>query len=138
MSKVIFGLGNSGAEYAGTRHNVGAMLLAKLSDGFGGRFAKNKFARALVSKVQICSQEVHLAFCEGFMNNSGDGVARTLAFFRADPSQAVVIYDDITIGFPTLGGFSQASLNAHQPSQTSILSSKYSNPVAVSRFLTTI
>lgn len=97
MSKVIFGLGNSGAEYAGTRHNVGAMLLAKLSDGFGGRFAKNKFARALVSKVQICSQEVHLAFCEGFMNNSGDGVAKTLAFFRADPSQAVVIYDDITI-----------------------------------------
>lgn len=95
--KVIFGLGNTGAAYAGTRHNTGAMFLMRLANAYGGHFAKNKYCAAFVAKVKICSADVVLAFCDGYMNNSGDGVAKTLSFLKVKPAETAVIYDDITL-----------------------------------------
>ena len=41
--KIIFGLGNVGAEYATTRHNAGAIVLRNLADLVSAEFVKNKF-----------------------------------------------------------------------------------------------
>ncbi|HEX2088850.1 MAG TPA: aminoacyl-tRNA hydrolase, partial [Actinomycetota bacterium] len=40
---LVAGLGNPGAEYAGTRHNAGAMVVEQLADALGGRLKKVRF-----------------------------------------------------------------------------------------------
>ena len=49
--KIIFGLGNIGAEYATTRHNAGAIVLRNLADLCSAEFVKNKFCNADIKKV---------------------------------------------------------------------------------------
>ena len=95
--KIIFGLGNTGVDYLGTRHNTGAMLLKKLADATGAVFVKNKYCGAFVAKAAVAGDTALLAFCDGYMNNSGEGVKKTLAFFKIQPNQTAVIYDDITL-----------------------------------------
>lgn len=95
--KILFGLGNSGAEYAATRHNAGAILLKALADKFGAEFSKNKYCNAMTAKIRFSSEEVALAFCLGYMNNSGEGVGRVLSFYKLSAAEAAVIYDDINL-----------------------------------------
>lgn len=108
--KILFGLGNSEAVYAATRHNVGALLLKSVADKCGAEFSHNKFCNAQIAKVRFGASAVVLAFCCGYMNNSGIGVGRVLSFYKMASSEAAVIYDDISLELGrvkiTLGGSS--------------------------------
>lgn len=95
--KVIFGLGNTGAEYACTRHNAGQIALGVLADSFGATFSENKFCNARVAKINLGGGAVWLVFCNGYMNNSGEGAKKAAAFFGVGGGETAVIYDDITL-----------------------------------------
>ena len=95
--KVIFGLGNTGAEYACTRHNAGQIALGVLADSFGATFSENKFCNARVAKIGLGGSGVWLVFCNGYMNNSGEGAKKASAFFGVGGGEIAVIYDDITL-----------------------------------------
>ena len=95
--KIIFGLGNIGAEYATTRHNAGAIVLRNLADLCSAEFVKNKFCNADITKLRVGTDIVVLAFCNGYMNNSGEGVKKALAFYKVKPNEVAVIYDDISL-----------------------------------------
>jgi PTH1 family peptidyl-tRNA hydrolase len=70
---LVVGLGNPGAEYAGTRHNVGAEVVELLARRHGGQLKKSR-ERALVAEVHIGSDRVTLAFPITYMNESGQAV----------------------------------------------------------------
>ena len=70
---LVVGLGNPGAEYSGTRHNVGADVVALLARRHGGQLKKSK-EHALVAEVRIDAQRVTLAFPTTYMNDSGRAV----------------------------------------------------------------
>ncbi|HUR17393.1 MAG TPA: aminoacyl-tRNA hydrolase [Acidimicrobiales bacterium] len=93
----MVGLGNPGAEYAGTRHNVGAEVVELLASRHGGRLRKAR-ERALVDEVRVGPSRVALAFPQTFMNDSGAAVAPLVRRFGIeDMERLVVVHDELDL-----------------------------------------
>ncbi|MDH3391926.1 MAG: aminoacyl-tRNA hydrolase [Desulfobulbaceae bacterium] len=95
---LIAGLGNPGQQYAGTRHNVGFMALDHLARKNNLAFADSKW-KALVAKALLWSESVVLLKPETFMNLSGASVAQAAHFYKLQPSDIIVIHDDLDLEF---------------------------------------
>ena len=101
--KVVVGLRNPGSDYAGTRHNIGAEVLAELARRAGERFkAKTMRTRSEIAEIRIEGEKVVLAAPLSFMNESGGPVSATLRYVRADVADLLVIHDDIDLDFGRL------------------------------------
>lgn len=94
----MVGLGNPGAEFAGTRHNVGADTVRRLAARHGGSFRSEKGLRSEVAVVTIAGRSVALAVPHTYMNESGAAV-RPLAtrYGIEDPERLVVVYDELDL-----------------------------------------
>lgn len=94
---LVVGLGNPGVEYANTRHNMGADVVAYLADRHGGRLKVGK-ERAMSCEVRIGARLVALAFPQTFYNESG-AAAAALARRHGieDPHQLVVVHDEMDL-----------------------------------------
>jgi len=90
--KLIVGLGNPGAKYQKTRHNVGFWLIDKLADGFELNFRNNQKLR---SEVATIKGHLTLIKPQIFMNNSGLAVKAVMRKQGIKPADILVIYDDI-------------------------------------------
>jgi peptidyl-tRNA hydrolase, PTH1 family len=95
------GLGNPGAEYARTRHNVGAEVVAILADRHGGRFRKSR-QRAEVAEVRIADRRVALALPRTYMNESGLAIGPLVRRFGVRPEQVVVVHDELDLVTATM------------------------------------
>jgi peptidyl-tRNA hydrolase, PTH1 family len=102
---LVVGLGNPGPEYAGNRHNVGAMVLDVLSERVGGSFKRHK-NRAAVQEGRLGvlpggapGPRVVLAKPSSYMNSSGGPVAGLAQFYSVDPARVVVVHDELDIPF---------------------------------------
>lgn len=94
----ILGLGNPGAQYEKTRHNVGRNVLLRLQTESGfADWQKSKHANALYSRGELNSQPVELLLPETFMNKSGDTVRYVIQKHNATPEEFIVIYDDVDL-----------------------------------------
>lgn len=96
--KLVAGLGNPGKNYAGTRHNVGFMVVDKLADTFGIAMDKKKF-NTIFGKGQIKDQDVIIAEPQAFMNRSGPPVRQLAGFYRISCEDMLIIHDDIDLAF---------------------------------------
>ena len=94
---LVVGLGNPGDTYAGTRHNVGADVVARLAERHGGRLKAGK-ERALVAEVRVDGRRVVLAVPQTFYNESGQA-AGLLARRHGidDPAKLVVVHDEMDL-----------------------------------------
>ncbi|MSV88858.1 MAG: aminoacyl-tRNA hydrolase [Actinobacteria bacterium] len=90
---MVVGLGNPGAEFAGTRHNVGAEVIDLLAKRHGGQLKKAK-ERALVAEVLIGPNRVTLAFPITYMNESGQAVGPLVRRHGIDDLHRLVIVHD--------------------------------------------
>jgi peptidyl-tRNA hydrolase, PTH1 family len=98
---LVVGLGNPGAEYARTRHNVGAEVVELLAQRHEGRLRRGK-ERARAAEVRIDGARVALAVPEQWMNDSGDAVRRLLRRYGVEPEQLVVVHDELDLPVATL------------------------------------
>jgi len=98
---IIVGLGNPGPEYAGTRHNVGQMVLALLAERIGARFKAHR-TRNDIAEGRLSGQPVTLARPNSYMNLSGGPVSALLGFYKVSPERAVVIHDELDVAFGAL------------------------------------
>jgi len=96
--RLLAGLGNPGREYAGTRHNVGWMILDRLAAVAGVRFVFEKKWRAEVARVD----GVWLVKPQTFMNLSGEAVGAVASFYRIAPEECLAVYDDKDLPFGVL------------------------------------
>ncbi len=96
--KLIVGLGNVGAKYELTRHNVGFLFIDALAsvNNFGN--FKVKF-KGEFSKGTIDSQQIILLKPHTFMNLSGQSVQPAMQFFKIKPEEVLVVHDDIDLKF---------------------------------------
>ncbi len=95
---LVVGLGNPGADYAGTRHNVGADVVALLAARHGGRLTTAKRERSLADEVTIAGRRVALAFPQTFMNDSGLAVSALVRRYGIDdPAAIVVVHDELDL-----------------------------------------
>ena len=92
------GLGNPGPEYEGTRHNLGADVVALLAGRYGKSLRKGK-ERALVAEVRTGGRYLVLAFPQTYVNLSGESVARLMRRFgiEGDPSRLLVVHDELDL-----------------------------------------
>ncbi len=94
--KVIFGLGNFGREYAGTRHNMGFDTVTRLSDTLGIKLDTKRF-KGLCGFGFIGTEKVILVQPQTYMNLSGECVRAVLDFFKLSNRDIIVVYDDISL-----------------------------------------
>ncbi len=91
---LIAGLGNPGRKYAGTRHNIGFMLVAQLAARWRARWvAENKFSSRL-ARLEREGKRIILCQPQTFMNASGEALAALRGFYRLPSAQLLVAVDD--------------------------------------------
>ena len=93
---IIAGLGNPGKEYAGSRHNVGFMTLDELADRYNID-VREKAHKALIGKGMIEGNKVILVKPQTYMNLSGESIRSVMDYYKTEPSEFIVIYDDISL-----------------------------------------
>lgn len=96
--KLIVGLGNPGAQYDKTRHNVGFVALDSIARRHAaGEVGRSKFHGVLLDTT-INGQRVLLLKPTTFMNCSGQAVAEAVRFYRIDAAtHLLVIVDDVAL-----------------------------------------
>lgn len=94
--KLIVGLGNPGAKYHDTRHNIGFQVI----DALARHWAVDQWReqhQALVAKVRHGEEPVLLAKPLTFMNLSGDAVAGLAGFYKVDVPDVLVMLDEAAL-----------------------------------------
>lgn len=100
---LVVGLGNPGAKYEATRHNVGQMALDVLADRIGARFAAHKTnSRVAEGFIRPGGPKLVLAKSNGYMNTSGGPVAGLAKYFDVEPERIIVLHDELDLPFDTL------------------------------------
>lgn len=93
---LIVGLGNPGLEYIRTRHNIGFLVVDVLASR-GGMILRKRKGEALYASGSLAQEAVTLVKPQTFMNRSGYAVVSWLRGLYLDPSQLIVIHDDLDL-----------------------------------------
>lgn len=111
LDALIVGLGNPGRQYARTRHNIGFMVVDRIAERTGaswrgkydGRFTETKLGDARVALLEP----------ETFMNLSGRSVSAATRFYKLEPPDVIVVYDDIELEFDKVRAKVGGGLKGH-------------------------
>ena len=93
---LIVGLGNPGRKYEESHHNAGFMALDDLAARLGTSVTRAKF-EALTGGAVLAGKKVLLLKPQTFMNLSGTAVGAAVNFYKLQPQQVLVLYDDIAL-----------------------------------------
>ena len=93
--KLIVGLGNPGPQHDSNRHNAGVIFLHQLCKSYGGNLRGESMFFGEFGAINIAGNDVKLLFPSTFMNHSGKAVAAVCKFFKIEPKNALVAYDEI-------------------------------------------
>lgn len=96
---LVVGLGNPGENYARTRHNVGFMVADVLAARLGAKFKAHKRSGAEISTGRLAGRSVVLAKPRCYMNESGRQVGPLAKFYSVQPSDIVVLHDELDLDF---------------------------------------
>ena len=96
--KCIIGLGNIGKEYDNTRHNMGFELVDRIAKKYGISIDR-KMKKYIYGEGSINGQKVCLVKPTTFMNLSGEAIVELMNWYKIEPENIVVLYDDIDIPF---------------------------------------
>jgi PTH1 family peptidyl-tRNA hydrolase len=98
---LIVGLGNPGREYKDNRHNVGFMLIDRLSVRLNARMSRVQ-AKALVGSVSKDGNKIILAKPQTYMNLSGQSIQGLARFYKLPLENMIVAHDDLDLPFGTI------------------------------------
>jgi peptidyl-tRNA hydrolase, PTH1 family len=93
---LIAGLGNPGPQYRSNRHNIGFMAVDAIHRRHNFSAWTKKF-KGEIAEGELDGQKVLLIKPQTFMNLSGDSVADVMRFYKLQPSDLVVIYDELDL-----------------------------------------
>lgn len=102
-SWLVVGLGNPGAQYEATRHNVGQMALDVLAERVGGTFSSHKTgARIAEGRIRPGGPKLILAKSNGYMNTSGGPVSALAKYFDLPAERVIAIHDELDLPFDSI------------------------------------
>ncbi|HEY8574991.1 MAG TPA: aminoacyl-tRNA hydrolase [Devosia sp.] len=94
--KLLVGLGNPGSQYEGNRHNIGFMAVDAIAREHGISQFRSKHA-GLLAEGTVAGEKVLLLKPQTFMNRSGDSVQQVTKFFKIEPADVIVFYDELDL-----------------------------------------
>jgi peptidyl-tRNA hydrolase, PTH1 family len=97
MIRLFVGLGNPGAEYDATRHNAGFWWIDALAHKLGARLVAERAYQGLMARVNTANGPVWLLQPMTYMNRSGASVAPLARFFKIEPSEILVVQDELDL-----------------------------------------
>jgi PTH1 family peptidyl-tRNA hydrolase len=101
--RVVVGLRNPGADYTGTRHNIGFDVIDRLLSRSGGSLGKAPSRiRAMISQAGIGDDRTLFLVPNTFMNDSGGPVSAGLSYYKVGTDDVLVVHDDIDLPFGRL------------------------------------
>ena len=109
---VIIGLGNPGAKYARTHHNAGFDVVDILSQKHNIPLNKSRF-KAKLGEGTIAGKRVVLCQPQTFMNLSGESAVALCNWYKPEPDELIVIYDDVDLAFGKLRVRAKGSAGTH-------------------------
>lgn len=110
MHHLVVGLGNPGAQYVRTRHNVGFRIVEEFARRHAVTSWRSKF-RARIAHVQRF--DTLLVLPQTYMNDSGDAVGSVAGFYKVPPQNVFVVCDDIALPFGVLRLRREGSAGGH-------------------------
>ncbi len=109
--KLIIGLGNPGSQYELTRHNVGFRVVDRLAAQ--QRWTWERRGRAMLANGNIGSEKVVLIKPLTFMNNSGEAVGELVRWYKVQPEDILVVYDELDLPVGKIRLRSNGSAGGH-------------------------
>ena len=94
---VICGLGNIGAEYLNTRHNVGFLALDLIAAKESVSFKKGPKFNCEIGECNINNTDLFLVKPTTFMNNSGLCISKIMQYYKIPLEKLIVIHDDLDV-----------------------------------------
>ena len=96
--RLIVGLGNPGAKYDRTRHNIGFEVIDALAKSFPGvSMADNKRFQGTAGEFRSAGDRIVLLKPTTYMNKSGQSVRAVLDWYKLEPTGVLVVYDDMDL-----------------------------------------
>ncbi len=111
MKYLIVGLGNIGAEYELTRHNIGFLVLDSLADAKGATFSQDRLSYK--TEIKHKGRTIHLIKPTTYMNLSGKAVNYWAKVLKIQKTNILVITDDIALPFGKLRMRKKGSSGGH-------------------------
>ncbi len=97
--KLIVGLGNPGAKYDGTRHNIGFECVDSFLAVENGTWSQKKALKCQLAELRIGQSRVVLIKPTTYMNLSGGAVQAVQSYFKITNAQTIVVHDELDIAF---------------------------------------
>ncbi len=116
---LIAGLGNPGPRYADNRHNIGFRAIEAVASAHGLGFSRTEH-NAKTAHGLIEGRRVILAQPQTWMNDSGRSIAPLARFYKIEPEDILIIYDDLDIPLGTVRFRSEGSSGGHRGVQSTI------------------
>lgn len=109
---IIAGLGNPTKQYEGTRHNVGFETIDRIA-AENGIAVETRKHKALCGMGYMDGEKVILAKPQTFMNLSGESIRALVDFYKVEPENIIIIYDDISLDVGQLRIREKGSAGGH-------------------------
>lgn len=113
MVKLIVGLGNPGAKYHETKHNVGFMLVDQVAKTLNLSFSLDKIFKAEVASGFFNGEKIYLVKPVTFMNESGIAVKALSSYFNIAIEDMIIIYDDLDMAVGKIRFRQKGSAGGH-------------------------
>jgi PTH1 family peptidyl-tRNA hydrolase len=93
---LFVGLGNPGKEYEKNRHNVGFMAIDEIASRFCNAPFRSKFS-GMIAEGRVANEKVVFLKPQTYMNLSGNSVQQAAHFYKIEPENIVVFYDELDL-----------------------------------------
>ncbi len=117
--KLIVGLGNPGRKYDNTRHNMGYLVLDRISDELNIDVDKEAFD-GMIGRGKYKGEDVILLKPTTFMNLSGNSVRQVVDYFKINIEDVLIIYDDMALPVGEIRVRDKGSSGSHKGIQNII------------------
>ncbi len=109
---LVVGLGNPDVKYLKTMHNMGFMAIDILAENLGLQFNKKGF-KGVYAQASVGGEKAILLKPQTYMNLSGDSVLEIANFYKIEPKNILVIYDDLDIEIGSIRIREKGSAGTH-------------------------
>ena len=96
---VVAGLGNPGSKYQNTRHNIGFGVVEALAKHLGAKWKTQAKFESEIAEITYSEQKILLVKPQTFMNHSGRALGALMRYCRLEPTNLLLVFDDITLDF---------------------------------------